>query len=42
MKLLQQGQGGINIAASGGIRSGFVNGGEEGRRRREIASPEKD
>jgi hypothetical protein len=38
MKLLQQG--GINIAASGGIRSGFVNGGEEGRR--EIASPEKD
>jgi hypothetical protein len=38
MKLLQQG--GIIIAASGGIRSGFVNGGEEGRR--EIASPEKD
>jgi hypothetical protein len=38
MKLLQQG--GIHIAASGGIRSGFVNAGEEGRR--EIASPEKD
>jgi len=28
MKLLQQE--GINIAASGGIRSGFVNGGERG------------